>query len=111
MTADMASDFSKVELGSSGNLIVTLADKVNKDFCNKPERKQLIESILAETTQQTVKVEFLAARRDTKHEAIQPKLTRVQQIRKLEESEFVSSAMKLFDAEITNFNQRRRPGG
>ena len=111
MTADMASDFSKVELGPSGNLIVTLADKVNKDFCNKPERKQLIESILAETTQQTVKVEFLAARRDTKHEAIQPKLTRVQQIRKLEESEFVSSAMKLFDAEITNFNQRRRPGG
>ena len=111
MTADMASDFSKVELGPSGNLVVTLADKVNKDFCNKPERKQLIESILAETTQQTVKVEFLAARRDTKREAIQPKLTRVQQIRKLEESEFVSSAMKLFDAEITNFNQRRRSGG
>jgi len=33
MTADMASDFSKVEQSEGGNLIVTLADKVNKDFC------------------------------------------------------------------------------
>ena len=111
MTADMASDFVKAELGASGNLVVTLADKVNKDFCSKLERKKLIESILAETAKQTVKVEFLVARKDPSHEARQPKLTRVQQIRKLEENEFVSSTMKLFEAEITNFNQRRNPGG
>jgi len=34
MTADMASDCSKVEQSENGNLIVTLADKVNKDFCS-----------------------------------------------------------------------------
>ena len=108
MTADMASDCSKVEQSESGNLIVTLADKVNKDFCSKPERKQLIESILAEITKQSVKVEFLAAKKDPQREAVQPKLTRVQQLRQLESNDFVKNAISIFEAEIANFKQGRR---
>ncbi len=108
MTADMASDCSKVEQSENGNLIVTLADKVNKDFCSKPERKQLIESILAEVTQQSVKVEFLAAKKDPQREAIQPKLTRVQQLRQLESNDFVKNALTIFEAEIANFKEGRR---
>ena len=108
MTADMASDCSKVEQSESGNLIVTLADKVNKDFCSKPERKQLIESILAEVTKQRVKVEFLAAKKDPQREAVQPKLTRVQQLRQLESNDFVKNALSVFEAEIANFKQGRR---
>jgi len=108
MTADMASDYTKVELGDGGKLVVTLSDKVNKDFCSKPERKQLIESILEEVAKQSIKVDFLAARKDPQHEAVKPKLTRVQQIRQLESNEFVSSTMKTFDAEIANFSQGRR---
>ena len=108
MTADMARDCSKVEQSESGNLIVTLADKVNKDFCSKPERKQLIESILAEITKQSVKVEFLAAKKDPQREAVQPKLTRVQQLRQLESNDFVKNAISIFEAEIANFKQGRR---
>ena len=108
MTADMASDFTKVEQSESGNLIVTLADKVNKDFCSKPERKQLIKSILAEITKQSVKVEFLAAKKDPQREAVQPKLTRVQQLRQLESNDFVKNAISIFEAEIANFKQGRR---
>ena len=104
----MASDFSKAERSANGNLIVTLADKVNKDFCSKPERKQLIESILADITQQTVKVEFLAAHKDPQREAVQPKLTRVQQIRQLESNDFVKNALSTFEAEIENFKEGRR---
>jgi len=111
MTADMASDFTKVELTDGGSLAVTLADKVNKDFCSKPERKQLIESILAEVANQTVKVDFIASRKDPQHATVQPKLTRVQQIRKLESNEFVNSTMAIFEAEITNFKESRRPRG
>ena len=108
MTADMASDCSKVEQSENGNLIVTLADKVNKDFCSKPERKQLIESILADVTKQSVKVEFLAAKKDPQREAIQPKLTRVQQLRQLESNDFVKNALSIFEAEIANFKPGRR---
>ena len=108
MTADMASDCSKVEQSENGNLIVTLADKVNKDFCSKPERKQLIESILADVTKQSVKVEFLAAKKDPQREAIQPKLTRVQQLRQLESNDFVKNALTIFEAEIANFKEGRR---
>ena len=111
MTADMASDFTKVELANGGNLVITLSDKVNKDFCSKPERKQLIESILAEVAKQTVKVDFLAVRKDSQHDAVKPKLTRVQQIRQLESNDFVSSTMKIFGAEITNFQEGRRSRG
>ena len=107
MTSDMASDFTKVELADGGNLVVTLSDKVNKDFCSKPERKQLIESILAEVAKQPVKVDFLAARKD-QSQAVKPKLTRVQQIRQLESNDFVNSTMKIFEAEITNFKEGRR---
>ena len=104
----MASDCSKVEQSENGNLIVTLADKVNKDFCSKPERKQLIESILTDVTKQSVKVEFLAAKKDPQREAIQPKLTRVQQLRQLESNDFVKNALSVFEAEIANFKQGRR---
>ena len=110
MTADMASDFTKVELAGGENLIVTLSDKVNKDFCSKPERKQLIESILAEVAKEPIKVDFLAARKDPQRAAVQPKLTRVQQLRQLESNEFVNSTMKIFEAEITNFSEGRRRG-
>ena len=107
MTADMASDFTKAERTAGGNLVVTLSDKVNKDFCSKPERKQLIESILAEVAKEPIKIEFLAARKD-QSQAVKPKLTRVQQIRKLESDDFVSSTMKIFGAEITNIKEGRR---
>ena len=109
MTADMAGDFTKVEL-AGGNLVVTLSDKVNKDFCSKPERKQQIESILAEVAKESIKVDFLAARKDPQRDAIKPKLTRVQQIRQLESNDFVNSTMKIFEAEITNFSEGRRRG-
>ena len=108
MTADMASDFTKAERSAGGNLVVTLSDKVNKDFCSKPERKQLIDSILAEVAKESIKVDFLAARKD-QSQTVKPKLTRVQQIRQLESNDFVSSTMEIFGAEITNFKEGRRP--
>ena len=107
MTADMASEFTKAERTAGGNLVVTLSDKVNKDFCSKPERKQLIESILEEVAKEPIKVDFLADRKD-QSEAVKPKLTRVQQIRQLESNDFVSSTMEIFGAEITNFKEGRR---
>jgi DNA polymerase-3 subunit gamma/tau len=108
MTSDMAKDFQKVELAEPQRLVVTLADKVNKDFCSKPERKQLIEDFLAQVAGEQIKVDFLAAKKDETHETIKPKLTRVQQIRQLEGNDFVSNAMSIFDAEITGFKEGRR---
>ena len=61
MTADMAGDFTNVELNGADNLVVTLTDKVNRDFCNKAERKQQIEAVLSEVSKKSMTVEFLAA--------------------------------------------------
>jgi DNA polymerase-3 subunit gamma/tau len=108
MTSDMAKDFQKVELAEPHRLVVTLSDKVNKDFCSKPDRKQQIESFLAEVTGEPIKIEFLAGRKPGQHAAHKPKLTRVQQIRQLESNNFVSDAISIFDAEITGFKEGRR---
>ncbi|MCL4137488.1 UNVERIFIED_CONTAM: hypothetical protein GTU68_001463 [Idotea baltica] len=108
MTADMAGDFQTVVLAEPGRLLVTLADKVNKDFCAKPERKHQIEELLLQHTGETVKVDFAAGQREVAHEDMAPKLTRVQQIRQLESNNFVSDAMSIFEAEITGFKETRR---
>jgi len=50
----------------------------------------------------------LAAKKDPHREAVQPKLTRVQQLRQLEGNDFVKNALSVFEAEIANFKQGRR---
>ena len=108
MTADMAGDFQTAVLAGPGRLLVTLADKVNKDFCAKPERKQQIEAMLLQHTGENIKIEFAAGQREVTQEDMAPKLTRVQQIRQLESNNFVSDAMSIFEAEITGFKESRR---
>ena len=102
MTADMASDYEKLEF-NDGKLVVTLPDNVSKDLCSKPERKKKFEDAMERLTGAKMRVDFLASKRTTVHKAPTPKLTRVQQIRKLQEDGFIKQTISLFDAEITGF--------
>ena len=107
MTSDMASQYRKLELSQPDNLIVTLSDKYTSDMCSRPERKQKLESALQRTTGQNIRIDFIASveANPTKQK---PRLTRVQQIRQLEENPLIQSAIELFDAEIVDFHQPKR---
>ena len=92
MTADMARDFSDVELDEADNFVVTLSDKVNRDFCNKPERKQLIESVLSDVAKKATTIKFLAAAKDLPPVASKREPTLAER-----NTEAVSTASKLLD--------------
>ncbi len=104
MTSDMIADYEKLDVQGDSRLVVTLKDSYHTKECNKADRKQKIETTLADIVGCPVKVDFqmsqIAAAKAAK---APPTLTRNQQIRKLQEDEFIKEAMSLFDAEITNY--------
>lgn len=108
MTADMATDYEKLDLTQPGHLIVTLPDIVSKDLCSKPDRKQKFEAALERLTGTKIRVDFLASKKAVLAKSAAPQLTRVQQIRKLQEEAFVKQTISLFDAEITGYREPMR---
>ena len=102
MTADMASQYRKLELSQPDQLVVTFKDKYTSDMCSRPERKQKLEAALRETTGQSIRIDFAVALEKSQKPA-QPQMSRVQIIRELEQNPLVKSALELFDGEITDF--------
>ncbi len=106
MTADMAREYEKVELRDSNNLAVTLTDSYNRDMCNRPERRQMLESTLERIAGQKFRIDFLlSASPDAKRKVRKPKMTRRQQILQLHDTPIVKQAMEVFDAEIVDFHE------
>ncbi len=105
MTAEMASNYESVKLQEPDQLFVTLRDKVSRDLCMKPERRVRFEEAFEKVTQQVVRVEFLVSQKAIERPAPKPKLTRAQQVRKLQDVALVKQAMELFDGEITGFRE------
>ncbi len=105
MTAEMAANYESVELKGADQLLVTLRDKVSRDLCMKPERRVRFEEAFEKETRQAVRVEFLVSQKTIERPAPKPKLTRAQQVRKLQDVALVKEAMELFDAEITGFRE------
>ena len=112
MTADMASDYEAIKVPAEDRIVVTLVDKVNKDFCSKPDRKQKFEEKLLAITGKKIRIDFLASEKQKSERAPEPKMSRNQQIRQLQENDFVANAMKMFDADVVGFQERppRRSG-
>ena len=108
MTADMAREYEKLEYSDPNKLVVTLKDSYNRDMCNRPDRKSRLESVLGQIAGQQLRVDFLVSSRPApKIIAPEPKISRRQQIRKLHEEPWIKQAMKIFDAEITDFRKAR----
>ena len=104
MTADMASQYRKLELSQPDQLVVTFKDKYTSDMCSRPERKQKLEAALRETTGQSIRIEFAVAM-EKNPKPVQPQMSRVQIIRELEQNPLVEHVMQLFDGEITDFHR------
>jgi DNA polymerase-3 subunit gamma/tau len=110
MTADMAREYEKIELLDANKLAVTLTDSYNRDMCNRPERKQMLESAMERISGQKFRIDFLlSATPSTRRPVRKPKMTRRQQILQLHETPIVKKAMEVFDAEIVDFHEINRP--
>ena len=107
MTADMASDYEKLELLDSNKLVVTLNDSYNKDMCSRPERKSKLETVLTQIAGRELRVDFEVSKTAKKKAAVasEPKVSRRQQMRELQEQPWVKQAMEVFDAEVTDFRK------
>jgi DNA polymerase-3 subunit gamma/tau len=105
MTAEMASNYESVELQMPDQLFVTLRDKVSRELCMKPERRVRFEKAFEQVTQRVVRIEFLVSKKAIERPAVKSKLTRAQQVRKLQDVALVKQAMELFDGEITGFRE------
>ena len=75
-------------------------------MCSRPDRKSKIESAVGEIAGRTIRIDFVASKNQPVAKTTAPKLSRVQQIRELQEHEFVKEAVDLFDCEITDFYRR-----
>ena len=105
MTADMASGYETIELKQPEQLVVTLPDLASKDLCSKPERRKRFEGALELITGSKIRVDFMASARAIQEHAPIPKLSRAQQIRKLQDVSLVKQTISLFDAEITGYQE------
>ncbi|MEM7785921.1 MAG: DNA polymerase III subunit gamma/tau, partial [Planctomycetota bacterium] len=61
MTSDMAASYRKLDLKSSDHLVVTLENKVSRDLCSKPEKKQKFEKLLTRIAGKPTRVDFVAS--------------------------------------------------
>lgn len=106
MTADMAANFESIQW-VDGKMVVTLVDAYNTTMCSKPDRKSKIESAIGDIAGRTIRVDFRASKKKpSAAKTTRPKLSRVQQLRKLQEHDFVKQAVDLFDCEISDFYQK-----
>ena len=106
MTANMAQRFEKVEL-EDGKMVVTLLAAYNTNLCSKPDRKAKIESAIEQLAGRKVRVDFVTTTNPAAESIpAKPKMSRIQQIRTLQEHPFVKEAIDLFSCEISDFHQR-----
>ena len=106
MTADMASHYERLEWKSPELLVVTMSNAYNSDQCSKQERREKLESALATAAGRSIRLDFVASDSAKKQAIPEPRMTRTQQIRELQQNAYVRETMDLFDAEVTDFYKR-----
>ena len=105
MTADMALEFDTVKQKSSDHIEVALRDAMHRKMCSRSESKSKIEEALQQVAGRRIRIDFVLSDQVRKPEVVAPKLSRAQQIRKLNEDEFVRQAIQAFEGEITDFHE------
>ena len=99
MTADIIRCYQKLELTENNSLLVTMPDTYNRDLCNRPERRQKIESAFEKVSGRRLRIDFAAAASKGIPEPQKPKLTRRQQLQKLQEVPIVKKTLEIFNAD------------
>jgi DNA polymerase-3 subunit gamma/tau len=108
MTADYAAFCDEVAISAPNRLVASFKASytLQKESCEKPERKARIEQALQQVTGQRIHVDF-AVRREEVSEAVrqQPRPSLRQRMRDFEKHPLVKQAIDMFEAEITRIEE------
>jgi DNA polymerase-3 subunit gamma/tau len=104
MTADMASNFDTLKERSTDHIEVALFDAMHRKMCSRADKKTKIEEALHEVAGRRIRVDFVLSANAPNPETMAPTLTRAQQIRQLNDHEFVKEANTIFDSTIADYH-------
>ncbi len=109
MTADHGSRYDRVASSAPNQLVVFFRERytLDKERCERPERKTRIEKALQQVTGQTVRVTFELIREAAQPIAPASTPSRWQKLKQKESNQLVRHAMELFQAEITEVEEPR----
>ncbi len=110
MTADYAAACDQVAISAPNRLVASFKASytLQKESCEKPERKARIEQALQQVTGQRIQVEFEVRREESvgpSRQAPRPNLR--QRMRDFEKNPLVKQAIDMFEAEITRIEEPR----
>ena len=108
MTSEMAANFDTLTTKSSDHIEVALFDAYHRTMCSKADRKSKIEDALREVAGRKIRIDFVVSKNASKPTAVAPTLTRAQQIRELNDNEFVKEAITTFDGQIADYFDSRQ---
>ena len=110
MTADHGARYDRVAISAPNRLVVSFREgyTLDKERCERPERKARIEEALARLTGQRICVEFeIVPDSPLRATPRKPARSRQQRMREKGENALVRRAIELFDAEITDLDEPR----
>jgi DNA polymerase-3 subunit gamma/tau len=109
MTADHGERYERVAISAPNRLVVTFPERytLDKERCERPERKVRIEKALQQLTGELVRVEFELVRDPAEPSEPVPAPSRRQKLKQKEAHPLVRQAMDLFQAEITDLEEPR----
>jgi hypothetical protein len=113
VTADLGTCYERVAISAPNRLVVSFKAgyTLQKESCERPERKSRLESTLSQITGKTMRIdlELLSDDKETKP-AVATVKSRTQQIQDAQKQPFVRQALELFEAEILRVDSSKRPG-
>ena len=80
-----------------------IRDRLALDFFQRSDRTKEMVQAIRQIVGDSVALDFILSEQQGADNKPQPKLTRVQMIRQLEEHKMVKNAIEVFDAEIVEF--------
>jgi DNA polymerase-3 subunit gamma/tau len=110
MTADYAAFCDQVAISAPNRLVASFRASytLQKESCEKPERKARIEQALQQVTGQRIHVDFEVRREEASGPSRpQPRPSLRQRMRDFEKQPLVKQAIDMFEAEITRIEEPR----
>jgi DNA polymerase III gamma/tau subunit len=107
MTADHGGRYERVAISGPNQLVVSFREAytLDKERCERPERKARIEEALSRITGQVIRVSFETIPEAADKTPAPAAASRRQRMRQLETQPLVRRAIELFEAEVTDFEE------
>ena len=113
VTAELGTCYERVAISAPNRLVVSFKAgyTLQKESCERPERKSRLESALSEITGQTMRLDLELLSDDKENKPAAPTVkSRTQQIQEAQQQPFVRQALELFEAEILRVDSSKRSG-